>query len=121
MTRLASDLAMIEHAARLAWDGKRLRRIDVVIDEETDGYRIRARCWCWSAMSALIDAPPGGSSEWAGRVWVKRLDAALALAQLPEKIRGYGHVKEKAMDVADERRAQLMAQYGAPVPQRQKA
>jgi indolepyruvate ferredoxin oxidoreductase len=51
----------------------------------------------------------------------ERLDTALALAQLPEKIRGYGHVKEKAMDVADELRAQLMARYGAPVPQRQKA
>ena len=51
----------------------------------------------------------------------ERLDTALALAQLPEKIRGYGHVKDKAMDVADELRAQLMARYGAPVPQRQKA
>jgi indolepyruvate ferredoxin oxidoreductase len=51
----------------------------------------------------------------------ERMETALELARLPEKIRGYGHVKEKAMDVADERRAQLMAQYGAPVPQRQKA
>ncbi|WP_313034519.1 indolepyruvate ferredoxin oxidoreductase family protein [Massilia alkalitolerans] len=51
----------------------------------------------------------------------ERMETALELARLPEKIRGYGHVKEKAMDMADERRAQLMAQYGAPVPQRQKA
>ena len=51
----------------------------------------------------------------------ERMETALELARLPEKIRGYGHVKEKAMDVADARRAQLMAQYGAPVPQRQKA
>jgi indolepyruvate ferredoxin oxidoreductase len=51
----------------------------------------------------------------------ERMETALALARLPERIRGYGHVKEKAMDMADERRAQLMAQYGAPVPQRQKA
>ncbi|SFC41859.1 indolepyruvate ferredoxin oxidoreductase family protein [Massilia yuzhufengensis] len=50
-----------------------------------------------------------------------RLDTALELARLPEKIRGYGHVKEKAMDVADERRAQLMTQYGATQSQRQKA
>jgi len=50
-----------------------------------------------------------------------RLDTALELARLPEKIRGYGHVKEKAMDMADERRTLLMAQYGAPLPQRQQA
>ena len=77
VTDVTDIRAMVECAAKMAWDGKRLRRLDVVIDEETDGYRIRARCWCWSAMSALIDAPPGGASEWAGRRWVKRLDAAL--------------------------------------------
>ncbi|HEX8604386.1 MAG TPA: indolepyruvate ferredoxin oxidoreductase family protein, partial [Pseudoduganella sp.] len=47
----------------------------------------------------------------------ERLDTALALARLPEKIRGYGHVKEHAMDVAAERRAQLMALYGAAASQ----
>ena len=51
----------------------------------------------------------------------ERLDAALELACLPEKIRGYGHVKEKAMDVAQESRALLMALYGAPATRLQKA
>jgi indolepyruvate ferredoxin oxidoreductase len=50
-----------------------------------------------------------------------RLDTALELARLPEKIRGYGHVKEKAMDAAQERRAQLMARYGAPPSRLQQA
>jgi indolepyruvate ferredoxin oxidoreductase len=47
----------------------------------------------------------------------EHLDTALELARLPEKIRGYGHVKEKAMDAAAERRARLMALYGASAHQ----
>jgi indolepyruvate ferredoxin oxidoreductase len=43
----------------------------------------------------------------------QHLDTALELARLPEKIRGYGHVKEKSMDAAEERRAELLALYGA--------
>lgn len=46
----------------------------------------------------------------------ERLDTALELARLPEKIRGYGHVKEHAMGAAAERRVQLMALYGAAAP-----
>jgi indolepyruvate ferredoxin oxidoreductase len=51
----------------------------------------------------------------------ERLDTALELARLPEKIRGYGHVKEQAMDAARESRAQLMERYGAPADRLQKA
>lgn len=51
----------------------------------------------------------------------ERLDTALELARLPEKIRGYGHVKEKAMDAAQESRALLMALYDAPATRLQKA
>jgi indolepyruvate ferredoxin oxidoreductase len=47
----------------------------------------------------------------------EHLDTALELARLPEKIRGYGHVKEKAMDAAAERRARLMAVYGTSAHQ----
>ncbi|WP_449405829.1 DUF6537 domain-containing protein [Massilia phosphatilytica] len=43
----------------------------------------------------------------------ERLGAALELARVPETIRGYGHVKEKNMDAASERRVQLMALYRA--------
>ncbi|NYT25492.1 indolepyruvate ferredoxin oxidoreductase family protein [Alcaligenaceae bacterium] len=40
-----------------------------------------------------------------------RLAAAIELARLPEDIRGYGHVKEAAMDAADERRKALFQRY----------
>jgi len=41
------------------------------------------------------------------------LDAAVALATLPEEIRGYGHVKEAAMEKAEARRAMLLQQFAA--------
>lgn len=41
----------------------------------------------------------------------ERLDSALELARLPESIRGYGHIKEAAMDKAEQWRAQLLQQY----------
>ena len=41
----------------------------------------------------------------------QRLDTAIALARIPESIRGYGHIKEAAMDAADERRAELLERY----------
>jgi len=41
------------------------------------------------------------------------LDAAVALATLPEEIRGYGHVKEAAMEKAETRRVMLLQQFAA--------
>ena len=52
---------------------------------------------------------------------LENIDAALELARLPEKIRGYGHVKEKAMDAAQQSRALLMELYGAPATKLQQA
>lgn len=40
-----------------------------------------------------------------------RLPAATELARLPETIRGYGHVKDAAMDAADTQRAALLERY----------
>jgi len=53
----------------------------------------------------------------------EKLPAAIELARLPEEIRGYGYVKEAAMDKADQRRAALMHQYrnGAEQEIRRKA
>ncbi|MEG3143137.1 indolepyruvate ferredoxin oxidoreductase family protein [Sphingomonas sp. RT2P30] len=42
-----------------------------------------------------------------------QLDAAVALAELPDTIRGYGHVKERNMDTAATRRAELLSMFGA--------
>jgi indolepyruvate ferredoxin oxidoreductase len=39
------------------------------------------------------------------------LPAAIALSQLPDMIRGYGHVKEQNMDLAAAKKNDLMAQY----------
>jgi indolepyruvate ferredoxin oxidoreductase len=41
---------------------------------------------------------------------------ALALAAIPEHIRGYGHVKEAHLRTAKAREAELLAQYRAPTP-----
>ncbi len=38
-------------------------------------------------------------------------DAAVRLASLPDQIRGFGHVKEKAMDEAKEKQARLLGEF----------
>ncbi|MFT4199056.1 MAG: indolepyruvate ferredoxin oxidoreductase family protein, partial [Pseudoxanthomonas sp.] len=45
------------------------------------------------------------------RLDAARLDLAVRIAALPERIRGYGHVKEAAMDQAQARLAELQAQW----------
>ncbi|MDE2198685.1 MAG: indolepyruvate ferredoxin oxidoreductase family protein [Rhodospirillales bacterium] len=42
------------------------------------------------------------------------LPVAVALASLPERIRGFGHIKEKAMREAADERARLLGRLGAP-------
>jgi indolepyruvate ferredoxin oxidoreductase len=49
--------------------------------------------------------------EFAASLGADKLDTALALAALPDDIRGYGHVKEASMQAAAERREALLAQY----------
>ena len=41
-------------------------------------------------------------------------DAALEIASLPEKMRGYGHVKARNIEMAKKREAQLLAAFGKP-------
>ena len=43
---------------------------------------------------------------------------ALEIASIPEQIRGYGHVKERAIDLAKAREAELLAAFRAPPAQR---
>jgi indolepyruvate ferredoxin oxidoreductase len=40
--------------------------------------------------------------------------AAVALAQLPDQIRGFGHVKRRAVETAKQREAELRATFDAP-------
>jgi len=49
--------------------------------------------------------------EFAGSLGADNLDTAIALAGLPDEIRGYGHVKEANMQGAAARREALLAQY----------
>nr|HPI48213.1 indolepyruvate ferredoxin oxidoreductase family protein [Hyphomonadaceae bacterium] len=41
---------------------------------------------------------------------------AVEIASLPDEIRGYGHVKEKAVGVAETKLAALMAKWNSPAP-----
>jgi indolepyruvate ferredoxin oxidoreductase len=41
-------------------------------------------------------------------------DAAVALARLPEQIRGFGHVKDRHLETAKQREAELLAALRAP-------
>ncbi len=47
--------------------------------------------------------------------------AALALASVPDEIRGYGHVKEKSIADAKQLREQRQHAFRNPTPQRQAA
>ncbi|CAM3113747.1 indolepyruvate ferredoxin oxidoreductase family protein [Cupriavidus taiwanensis] len=49
--------------------------------------------------------------EFAASLSADNIDTALALAALPDDIRGYGHVKEASMAAAAMRREALLAQY----------
>ena len=47
---------------------------------------------------------------------------AVEIASLPDEIRGYGHVKEKAVEAAEKKLAALMARWNAgPAPRMQAA
>ena len=48
------------------------------------------------------------------RLTPMRHDAAVELASLPERIRGYGHVKEKSVAETRIREAELLARFVEP-------
>ena len=48
-------------------------------------------------------------------------DLAVQIAQIPEQIRGYGHVKQAHLAKAREREAELLAAFRTPAPQRDAA
>jgi len=47
--------------------------------------------------------------------------AAVALASVPEEIRGYGHVKDKSIADAKQLREQRQSAFRNPAPERQTA
>lgn len=56
--------------------------------------------------------------ELGSTLHADNLTIAIELAQLPEQIRGYGHVKERSVLAADSRRQELLARYRAAREQR---
>ncbi|SPD56941.1 Indolepyruvate ferredoxin oxidoreductase (fragment) (plasmid) [Cupriavidus taiwanensis] len=63
------------------------------------------------AERALVNDYLAMVEEFAASLSADNLDTALALAALPDDIRGYGHVKEASMAAAAVRREALLAQY----------
>jgi len=49
---------------------------------------------------------------------VDNLSAAVAIASIPEEIRGYGHVKERHLTAARAKEAQLLAQFHNPAAEK---
>ena len=52
-------------------------------------------------------------SRLADNLTSANLDIAVELAELPERIRGFGHVKSEHIDRVDQLRAELMEKYEA--------
>jgi indolepyruvate ferredoxin oxidoreductase len=73
------------------------------------------------AERALIAGYEALCRELAAGLTPDNRETALALAALPEKIRGFGHVKARAMAAADEERRRLLDVWRAPPEQRQAA
>ena len=59
----------------------------------------------------------GLAERIAGALQYSDYDTALALAALPEKIRGFGHVKEESMRAAEPIKAGLLAKLDKPAGQ----
>jgi indolepyruvate ferredoxin oxidoreductase len=56
--------------------------------------------------------------EIAAKLSPANLAAAVALARIPEHIRGYGHVKDANLETAKKEEAKLLAAFRDPVPLR---
>ncbi|WDZ94289.1 indolepyruvate ferredoxin oxidoreductase family protein [Herbaspirillum sp. WKF16] len=114
----------------------------IFASKDGDGHLVKARygSWMFSAFKLLakMKGLRGTALDLFGRAAERRmerrliveyremvlgllpkLDAsnhalAIELAQLPEQVRGYGHVKDKAVQAMQARRAELLAQFGQP-------
>jgi len=86
---------------------KRLRgtRLDVF------GYSAERR-----TERALIDEYEQLVGQVLGGLTRERMDTAVALLTLPDRIRGYGHVKEKAVAEFRKERAEMLARFVAATP-----
>ena len=65
---------------------------------------------------AAIDEYQALMRQVAQQLTTERSATALALARLPQSVRGYGHVKERNAEAAHTRQQQLLAEFAAPRP-----
>lgn len=63
----------------------------------------------------LVEAYETILSEFTGKLTEKNLAAAIELANYPNKIRGFGPVKEKSAEKADETKKQLLERFRKPI------
>src|SRR5690606_6251727 len=63
---------------------------------------------------ALVEQYRGDIAALLQGLSAERLALAVEIASIPEGIRGYGHVKERHLEAARAKRAQLLAQWQAP-------
>ena len=67
-----------------------------------------------TAMKATPDRPVNHSGIWNLTLSNDNVAQAVAIASIPEDIRGYGHVKERHLKAAKEKEAALIAAFNAP-------
>jgi indolepyruvate ferredoxin oxidoreductase len=75
------------------------------------GYTVERR-----AERALIADYEALTAEIIGRLDPDNHALALALASIPEQIRGFGHVKERNLKAAKAREAELLGRFRSPQP-----
>jgi indolepyruvate ferredoxin oxidoreductase len=75
------------------------------------GYTVERR-----AERALIADYEALTAEIIGRLDPANHALALALASIPEQIRGFGHVKERNLKAAKAREAELLGRFRSPQP-----
>jgi len=60
-------------------------------------------------------------ADWIGRLDARNHAVAVRLAALPEKIRGFGHVKEEHAAIVQKEREELLARFAGPAAEQPKA
>jgi len=65
---------------------------------------------------ALIDAYRDTVEGLLGRLSLDNLAQAVAIASIPEEIRGYGHIKERNLAAAEAKEAALLAAFDTAAP-----
>ncbi len=107
-----------EYGAWMMWVFRGLARLRGLRGTAWDpfGYTRERRAECRLRDRYLADI-----ARLTAGLTAETLPVAVQIAEIPEQIRGYGHVKEKAMAEADAERARLFAELDGAAPARRAA